>query len=82
MINTYNVHVINISYGAASSGVYNSYSREMDILIKNTGVPIVVASGNGTSSSQYINYLGLGANVITVGAVTSSGTNQAASNAY
>lgn len=82
LINTYNVHVINISYGAASSGVYNSYSREMDILIKNTGVPIVVASGNGTSSSQYINYLGLGANVITVGAVTSSGTNQAASNAY
>lgn len=82
LIDTYNVHVINISYGGASSGVYNSYSREMDMLIKNTGVPIVVASGNGTPSSQYVNHLGLGANVITVGAVTSSGTNQAASGAY
>lgn len=86
LINSYSVNVINISYGSPSSGTYNSYSREMDMLIKNTGVPIVVAAGNvtsgGTQSTQYVNNLGLGANVITVGAVTSTGTNQAASNAY
>lgn len=86
LISSYAVNVINISYGSASSGVYNSYSREMDMLIKNTGVPIVVASGNvqnnGSQSTQYVNHLGLGANVITVGGVTSSGTNQAASGAY
>lgn len=82
LIKNKNVNVINISYGQASGGNYNSYSRDMDQLVKNTRVTIVAASGNGTSSTQYINSLGLAANVITVGAVKSSGTNQAASGAY
>lgn len=84
LIDNYSVHVINISAGELSStGAYNSTTREMDMLIKNTSVPIVVASGNIDGSGRTnVNVLGLGPNVITVGSANSTGTNQAASGAY
>lgn len=82
LIKDYKVHVINISYGSLSFGTYNPYSRNMDLLIKNTKVPIVVASGNGGPSEECINNLGLSPNAITVGAVTSTGTNPGAAGAY
>lgn len=82
LIRIYNVHVINISYGSLGDGKYNTYSRQMDQLVKKQGVPIVVASGNGTPSQGYVNELGMAPNVITVGAVTSTGTNPGASGAY
>ncbi len=45
LINNYNVHVINLSYGALSSGVYTARSRRLDQVVKNTGVSVVVSSG-------------------------------------
>ena len=86
LINNYDVDVINVSYGAPGSGYYTAYSRQMDAIIKEHGVPVVVASGNTyddyTASQLNVNYLGAGPNVITVGAVTSSGTEQSATGAY
>lgn len=83
LINSYNVKVINISYGyLKSSGTYNIYSREMDQLVKGNGVSIVVASGNGSPSNDYINALGLSPNVITVGSVHSTGRNPGAAGAF
>lgn len=82
LINNYNVHVINLSYGALSSGVYTARSRRLDQVVKNTGVSIVVSSGNGDPAKGYVNDLGLAPNVITVGAVASAGTNPGATGAY
>ena len=82
LINNYDVDVINVSYGNHGNGYYTCYSRQMDALVKEYGVPIVVISHNGDISNQYVNYLGAGPNVITVGAVTSSGTEQSATGAY
>lgn len=82
LIKNYNVQVVNISYGELSSGVYDSTSRQMDQIVKNNKVAVVVASGNGNPSTGYVNILGLAPNVITVGAVTSAGTNPGATGAY
>lgn len=82
LIYYYNVHVVNISYGGSDDGKYNSYSREMDRLVAATGVPVVIASGNGAPATNYVNVFGLSPNAITVGAVTSAGKNQGATGAY
>ncbi|MCM1307329.1 MAG: S8 family serine peptidase [Butyrivibrio sp.] len=82
LIDKYNVHVVNVSCGALSEGVYTTRSRRLDQLVKRTGVAIVVSSGNGNPSSDYINDLALAPNVIAVGAVNSSGTNPGAARAY
>ncbi len=79
LIDQYNVHVINISYGQVFNGEYDIYSVQMDYLVKNNSVTIVIAAGNDNGC---VNSLGLAPNVITVGAVTATGTNQAASGAY
>lgn len=81
LIEDYNVQVINISYGAGGDGSYNSVSRQMDEVVQIYKVPIVVAAGNDYSKG-YVNQLGLGANVIAVGAVATSGTSPTASGAF
>ncbi len=86
LIKNYDVDVINVSYGVCGSGYYTAYSRAMDRVVWEYGVPVVVASGNTydgyTASQLNVNYLGAGPNVITVGAVASSGTEQSATGAY
>lgn len=82
LIDKYNVHVVNVSCGALSDGVYTERSRRLDQLVKRTGVAIVVSSGNGDPSSEYVNDLALAPNVIAVGAVTSAGKNPGATGAY
>ena len=82
LIDNYNVHVVNISYGGLDDGKYNACSREIDKLVAATGVPVVIASGNGAPSTNYVNLFGVSPNAITVGAVTSSGKNQGATGAY
>ncbi|MCM1308978.1 MAG: S8/S53 family peptidase [Butyrivibrio sp.] len=82
LISKYSVKVINMSCGSIGSGTYDTYSGQLDALIKSTGVPIVVAAGYGSASSQYMNNLAISANAITVGSVTSSGRNQGTTGAY
>lgn len=82
LINIYKVQVVNVSYGLLSTGVYDARTRQLDSIINNTKAAVVVSSGNGTPSTGYINILGLAPNAITVGAVTSTGTNPSASGAY
>jgi hypothetical protein len=86
LIKNYNVDVINVSYGKPGSGYYTAYSRGLDRVVWEYGVPVVVASGNTkddfTVLDLNVNFLGAGPNVITVGAVTSSGTEQSATGAY
>jgi len=81
LIADYNVHVINISYGGASSGVYDSITRQLDKLIQTYNICIVVAAGND-GSSKFINQLGIAANVITVGSVHTTGTSPYNSGAF
>lgn len=88
LITNSNVHVINLSGGILSStGEFNTYSRGIDQLIYRTRRTICIAAGNPENSSQtiynmYVNQFGLAPNAITVGAVTRSGTNPAATGAY
>lgn len=102
LIDTYNVQVINLSCGYNQDemrrrvGNYNSYSVELDMIIKNNRVSIVVAAGNAgedvtemSGGQQYIEIYGeeinnfaMAPNAIAVGAVSSSGTSQSASGAY
>lgn len=82
LINEEHVHVINLSCGKYATDVYNASSREMDTLVRNTKVTIVVAVGNNNRGGIYVNRLGLAPNVITVGAVVSSGTEQSNAGAY
>lgn len=82
LIDKYNVSVINLSCGETGDGKYNAYSREMDNIVNGTKVTIVASAGNGKADSQYINQLGLSANVITVGAVISAGKNPGATGAF
>lgn len=79
MISSHNVHVINLSCGKGNVNVYDRYSREINTLVRNNKVTIVVAAGN---NGQTLNPLALAPNAIAVGAVISSGTNQAADGAY
>lgn len=79
LIDTYNVHVINMSCGDDSSGTYTSVSAELDMLIKNNKVTIVTATGNG---GNYVSEQSLSAGVIAVGTVSSFGTSNSATNAY
>lgn len=81
LIDNNNVHVINVSFGAPSNGAYDNISRQMDLLMQIYNVCIVVAAGNN-GPSGYINQLGIAANVITVGAVHTSGTVPYASSAF
>ena len=77
------VHVINISYGKKFFGKYDAYAYEMNDFVKTTKVTVIVAAGNESSGTGgSVNCLGLAPNVITVGAVISSGTDQTANNAY
>lgn len=83
LISEVSPHVINISYGTNGSGVYDSVSRDIDAIIRNTNIPIITTTGNtGAGKTQYINNVGLAPNAITVGNVTSSGTDPTANNAF
>ena len=84
LISGTNPHVINISYGKNSSlGIYNTVSRDVDAIVRNTNIPIITTSGNtGPGKTQYINEVGLAPNAITVGNVTSSGTIPASNGAF
>lgn len=82
LISRQNVQVINISYGIQYNSTIAGYIREINILVKNTKVPIVVAAGNTDKCPNYMNHLSLAPNVISVGAVSSTGTNPAASGAF
>lgn len=86
LIKSYEVDVINLSIGACNQGKYDANSRLLDQLVKSTRVPIVVASGNAkineNSADKYMNQFALAPNVIAVGGVDSSGTEQSASGAY
>ena len=73
LIDTYNVHVINLSCGSSLTGSYDLYSRQIDGLVKNRNVTIVVAAGNGDASTEYVNAFGMAPNAITVGGVSSYG---------
>lgn len=83
------VHVINVSCGVVNNGSYDSTSRQLDQLIENHKVAIVAAAGNsneGGDDSDPLNYyvtsIGMSANAITVGSVTTSGTNPDATGAF
>ncbi|MGN0375897.1 MAG: S8 family peptidase [Butyrivibrio sp.] len=82
LITQYNVNVINITRGQPQNGEYNSYSRQIDRLVKNNKVTFVIAAGNGEQATQYINALGMSPNAITVGGVTSYGTDPTISKPY
>lgn len=84
LIVDYDVSVINISAGVEGDGKYNSIARRMDELVQTYKVAIVVAAGNyyPGETDGYINQLGIAANVITVGAVTTQGTSPSASGAF
>lgn len=73
LITKYNVHVINISYGAEGNGVYDSYSNRVDYLAYKYRIPIVVSSGNSETVRDTLNSFCMGPNIIAVGAVESSG---------
>lgn len=86
LINECNVDVINLSNGVSVSGVYDVNTRVLDQIAKNSGVPIVVATGKlldgESSATKYINQLAISPNVIAVGGVDTTGTDQSASGAY
>lgn len=88
LIDKYDVHVINMSIGANRTvGSYTAESRALDWLVRNNKVTIVAAAGNLYVDGDGVVYdqvspFGVAGNVITVGAVTSSGTNPDASSAY
>lgn len=80
----YHVDVINVTCGLSSNGTgYTVESRQIDYLIRRAKITIVVAAGNvKTESDIYINILGLAPNAITVGAVSSYGTDPSVSSAF
>lgn len=86
LINVYQVDVINIVCGRQSEyGEYSAESRELDYLVKTFKVPVVVAAGQSNDSSntsKLINRLGMAPNVITVGFVSTLGSDPSASNAF
>lgn len=86
LINECNVDVINLSSGVSVSGVYDVNSRVLDQIAKNSRVPIVVATGKlldgESSATKYINQMAISPNVIAVGGVDTTGTDQSASGAY
>lgn len=79
LIDSYNVHVINMSCGDSSEGEYTSVSAELDALIKNSKVTIVTATGR---TGYEVSQQSLATQAIAVGAVISSGTSNSATTAY
>ena len=86
LIKNYDVDVINLSCGASLNGQYDANSRNLDKLVKSLKVPIAVATGKVLSgesaTTKYVNQLALAPNVIAVGGVNTTGTEQSASGAY
>lgn len=67
------VNVINLSYGDDSpTGNYSSKSAYMDFVVNTYKVSIVASAGNTGESDAYVANPGLGYNVLTVGACSSS----------
>lgn len=94
LIDTYSVHVINLSIGKCS-GLYTDHARRMDKTIRNTRVTFVVAAGNAKVTTKQlddgetedeidrnINILGMACNAITVGNAKTIGTNPDAPGAF
>lgn len=67
------VNVINLSYGDSNpTGNYSSKSAYMDYIINTYKVTMVASSGNTGDTDDYVANPGLGYNVLTVGACSSS----------
>ncbi len=67
------VNIINCSYGDASpTGVYSSKSAYMDYISNIYRITFVASSGNTGTTDKYVANPGLGYNVITVGASSST----------
>lgn len=95
LIKNYSVDVINVSLGYRD-GTYTEYARRMDLTIRNTRVPIVVAAGNAKTQDSgggeeeiekvildgRINVLGIAGNAITVGNVITDGIDPDAPGAF
>lgn len=67
------VNVVNLSYGDTTpTGQYSSKSAYMDYIINAYRITIVASSGNTGEDDGYVANPGLGYNVLTVGACSSS----------
>ena len=67
------VNVVNLSYGDTNpTGQYSSKSAYMDYIVKTYRITIVASSGNTGEDDGYVANPGLGYNVLTVGACSSS----------
>ena len=67
------VNVVNLSYGDTTpTGHYSSKSAYMDYIVNTYRITIVASSGNTGEDDGYVANPGLGYNVLTVGACSSS----------
>ena len=79
---TSNADVVNMSWGGCSNGSQNYYSRWADYLMRASGDPIIISSGNGlcngTSSPPrspaFVGFPSLGWNTISVGSYYDNNT--------
>lgn len=68
-----NVNVINMSFGEKNpSGNYSSQSAYMDFIVETYKITIVASAGNEGENTGHVSNPGLGYNIITVGACSSS----------
>lgn len=80
----YGVSVISLSvYGFANGtgGTYSNFDKELDKIARSSSVSVVSAAGTvseGDSTNSNVDWLGLGYNIITVGAYTTKNENNTA----
>lgn len=69
LVNTYGVHIINMSHGIISMGYSLKLDNYIDSVVSNSGCTFVKSSGTKEDGDMYISSPGCALNAITVGAI-------------